>query len=407
MDHHEQRSLPARGLSLPGDGAAGPWVKIAGGVGAAGLVGSGLLGWLGSATEQFVFSYLVSFLFWLSLALGGLIFVLIQYATRAGWSVVVRRLAENAMGTLPIFALLFLPVAYGVHDLFHWSHWAHGEAAQDPLLAKKGLFLNVGFFYVRAAVYLGIWSFLAWWFRRQSLAQDESKDSGATRQMQSVSAPSIVIFAVTVTFASFDWIMSLDPHWYSTVFGVYFFAGCFLAIHAFLILVCLGLQRRRLLPGVVTFEHYHDMGKMLLAFVVFWAYIAFSQFMLIWYANIPEETVWYARRLVPGWYGVTVALAVGHFVLPFFVLLLRDVKRRRITLGLAALWMLAVHYLDLYWLVMPTLHADAAQLHLLDLLAFIGIGGIFLACFGVLTARAALVPLGDPRLRESLSFENV
>jgi len=404
MDHHQQRSLPSRGLTLPADGAIGRWIKIAGAVGVAALAGSALLGFLGDG-KQFFFSYLVSFVFWLSIALGGLIFVLIQYATRAGWSVVVRRMAENAMGTLPIFAILFIPVALGVHDLFHWSH--ADAVAEDPLLAHKSAFLNSGFFYLRAAIYLAIWSLLSWWFRRQSLAQDTSQDPAVTRRMQSVSAPSIVAFALTATFASFDWIMSLDPHWYSTVFGVYFFAGCFLGIHALLVLVSMAMQRHKLLPGVVTFEHFHDLGKMLFAMVVFWAYIGFSQFMLIWYANIPEETVWYAHRLVPGWYGFTIALVVGHFALPFLVLLMRDIKRRRLALQIAALWLLAVHFLDLYWLVMPTLHPHGAQFHFLDLLTFVGIGGIFLACFGVLTTQGALIPLGDPRLRESLSFENV
>lgn len=400
MDH-APRALPAEGIALE-EGATSRWTRIAGIAGIAGLVASALLGW--GHGQEFFSSYLVSFLFWLSLALGALIFVLIQFATRAGWSVVVRRLAEHAMGTLPLFALLFIPLAFGVHDLFHWSH--ADAVAQDPLLQHKAPYLNSGFFYLRAAVYLVAWAAMGWWFRKQSLAQDESKDPAVTRRLQSVSAPAILVYALTVTFASFDWIMSLDPHWYSTVFGVYFFAGCFLGIHALLALLCLGLQKRRLLPGVVTFEHYHDLGKMLFAFVVFWAYIAFSQFMLIWYGNIPEETVWYAHRLHEGWYGVTVALAVGHFVLPFFVLLLRDVKRRRLSLSLAALWLLAVHYLDLFWLVMPNFQHDGPHLGLLDVATFVGIGGLFLAALGALMAKKALVPVGDPRLSESLSFEN-
>jgi hypothetical protein len=404
MDH-APRALPASGLTLPAE-TKRP-LRILGAVGALALaasLGLGLSGGLDKG-QAFFASYLVSFLFWLSLALGALIFVLIQYATRAGWSVVVRRLAEHAMGTMPLFALLFLPIALGVHQLFHWTH---AEAvATDALLQHKSPYLNTGFFYGRAVLYLAIWAALAWWFRRKSLAQDESRDPVVTRRLQSLSAPAIVVYALTSTFAAIDWIMSLDPHWYSTIFGVYFFAGCFLGIHALLILLCLGLQKRKLLPGVVTFEHYHDLGKMLFAFVVFWAYIAFSQFMLIWYANIPEETVWYAHRLVPGWRGVTVALAVGHFALPFLVLLLRDIKRQRVGLGLAALWLLAVHYLDLFWLVMPNFQHHGAHLGLFDLLTFVGIGGLFLAFLGRLMSQGALVPKGDPRLVESLSFENV
>ncbi|MCB1034047.1 MAG: quinol:cytochrome C oxidoreductase [Acidobacteria bacterium] len=404
MEHAHHRTVSADQLKLDGQGL-GRLTKVFGAVGIGGLLLTFLLATRGEeAREQFFFSYLTSFVFWLSLALGALIFVLIQYATRAGWSVVVRRLAEHTMATLPLFAVLFVPIAFGLHDLFHWSH--ADLVAEDPLLMKKSGYLNASFFYFRAVLYFAVWSGLALWFRRRSLIQDLSKDPLTTRLLQSVSAPGIVLFGVTMTFASFDWLMSLDPHWYSTAFGVYFFAGCFLAIHAVLILLSLGLQSRRILPGVVTFEHFHDLGKMLFAFVVFWAYIGFSQFMLIWYANIPEETLWYQERLQHGWYAVTVALAVGHFALPFFFLLLRDVKRRRGTLRLAALWLLAVHFLDIYWIVMPTLHQHGVKLSPMDLTAFLGIGGLFCAALGVLMRRGALVPIGDPRLVESLSFEN-
>jgi hypothetical protein len=200
--------------------------------------------------------------------------------------------------------------------------------------------------------------------------------------------------------------MSLDPHWYSTIFGVYVFAGSTMGILALLVLLGIAFERRGPLAGVVTAEHYHDLGKLLFAFVVFWAYIGFSQFMLIWYANMPEETIWYRHRLEHGWERVTVALVLGHFVLPFFFLLSRDVKRRRGTLAAAALWLLAMHYVDLYWLVMPAV-SESFRPHWLDLVTLVGVGGLALGAFGWLVRRPALVPVADPRLPESLSFENM
>ncbi len=402
MDHHA-RSLPTEGLFLREAASFGRLSKIFGGIGLLCLAATFLLYW--DDGHRLFPSYLVAFLFWLSIALGGLIFVLIQFATRAGWSVAVRRLAEHVMATMPLFALLFVPIVIGAHDLYHWTH--KSAVAADALLLKKSVYLNEPFFIARAVAYFLVWSLLAWWFRRKSIAQDKSRNPAVTRLLQARSAPAILAFAVTMTFASFDWIMSLDPHWYSTVFGVYFFAGCFLAIHAVLALLCLGLQRQGLLPGVVTFEHFHDLGKMLLAFVVFWAYIGFSQYMLIWYANIPEETIFYAERLEHGWYPVTIALVLVHFALPFFILLMRGVKRRRGPLMLVALWLLAAHWLDLYWLVMPPLSHEGPHFGLVDVTAFLGVGGVFLAVLGTLMSKSALVPVGDPRLSESLSFENV
>ena len=358
----------------------------------------------GGDGEAFYRSYLVAFLFWLTLALGGLVFVLIQFASRAGWSVVVRRVAEHVMATLPAFAVLVIPILLGLHDLFHWSH--ADALAHDPLLQHKQPYLNETFFLIRAVVYVLVWTYLAWWFRKVSLAQDSSGDPQLTRKLQRWSPLALIAFALTTTFASFDWIMSLDPHWYSTIFGVYIFGGCMIAICALLILLILGLQRRGRLQGVVTFEHLHDLGKLLFAFVVFWAYIAFSQFMLIWYGNIPEETLWYQHRLEHGWEYLSWALMIGHFALPFLVLLLRGVKRRGWPLALGALWLLVMHYLDIYWLVMPSFKGAHFHLTPLDLTLFVGIGGVFFGCLGLSMRRRALVPVKDPRLAESLAFEN-
>ena len=376
---------------------------VAGAVGLL-LLAAAALGGYGNP-RQFFFSYLVAFLFFLSLSLGGLIFVLIQFATRAGWSVSVRRIAEHSMGTLPLMAVLAIPLAFGFDHLFTW--FDPQVVKDDPLLEKKVAYLNPGFFYVRSFVYLIGWAALGWWFRRQSIRQDDGNAVQMTRRLQIASPPAIVWFAVTITFFAFDWIMSLDPHWYSTIFGVYFFAGSMVSILCLLILLVLLLQRYGLLASIVSEEHLHDLGKLLFGFVVFWAYIAFSQFMLIWYANIPEETLWYAHRLHHGWEYLSFLLAAGHFVLPFFLLISRDAKRNHAVLMTGTVWLLVMHYVDLYWLVMPSYQTEAFRLHWLDLLSLLGLGGVFVAGLFRLMAKPLLIPRRDPRLAESLSFENI
>jgi hypothetical protein len=381
------------------------WARLPAVGGMLAVLGLGLSAYLGrSDPRQLYFSYLVAYLYFLSLALGAQFFVLVQFATRSGWSVAVRRMAEHTMGTLPLFALLFIPVVLGLHQIYDWTGAA--AVAADHLLQHKRPYLNEPFFLGRAAIYLVAWSGIGIWFRRQSMAQDASGERRITRRLQAVSAPALIVYALTVTFASFDWLMTLDPHWYSTVFGVYFFAGAVVCHFALLALLALALRRAGLAAGVITVEHLHDMGKLLFAFVCFWAYIAFSQFMLLWYANIPEETIFYLRRLTGSWSSVSVLLALGHFVAPFFFLLPRTVKRSSGGLLLGALWMLGMHYLDLYWLVMPRIHPEGVRLSLLDLSTWMGVGGVFLAGLGWLMRHAALIPLKDPRLPESLSFEN-
>ena len=405
--------IDSREVSLGRDHPAGRLSLAAGAVGAVALAAAWVLG-----GDRFYPAYLTAFLYFLTLALGALVFVLLQFVTRAGWSVTVRRLAEHAGATLPLFVLLFVPILFGLGELYPWldpladaagGAGGGGHAGGgDPLLEHKRPWLNPGSFYLRSALYLLAWSALGWWLRRESLRQDVTGGPGITRRLQAVSAPGLVVFGVTVTFASFDWVMSVDPHWYSTIFGVYVFSGAVVGVLSLLVLLAMAFERRRgPLAGMVTREHYHDLGKLLFGFVVFWAYIAFSQFMLIWYGNIPEETVWYAHRLEHGWQPVTLALALGHFVVPFFFLLGRDVKRNRWTLGGAAVWMLAFHYLDLYWLVLPAVGEAAFHPHWTDLAAFVAVGGLTAAAFGRLAVGTAMVPLADPRLPEALSFENI
>ena len=369
------------------------------------LAGAAACAILGAANpKQFLFSWLVSFLFFLSLALGGLFFVLIQYASQGGWGIVLRRVGETIFSTIPIMAVLFVPLLFGLRDLYSWA--VPGAAEQDALLHWKAPFLNVPFFLLRAALYFGIWSFIALAYYRRSRGQDLTGDPAISARLRRFAGPAIIVLALTQTFASIDWIMSLTPHWYSTIFGVYFFAGSFVGFIALLSVVIVAMRSAGLLETLVSAEHLHDLGKFLFAFTAFWAYIAFSQFFLIWYGNLPEETIWYKARLVGSWQTVSLLLMGGHFGAPFLYLMGRDVKRRGWTLALGGVWLLAMHFVDLYWQVMPTLHPEGIRPAALDVAALVTIGGCFVAAASWLLRRQALVPIRDPRLAESLAFEN-
>ncbi|MEM7248630.1 MAG: quinol:cytochrome C oxidoreductase [Acidobacteriota bacterium] len=360
-----------------------------------------------SSLAPVVFSFLTACCYFLSLSVGGIFFVLVQHCAKAGWSVVVRRIAEN-VGTLVFwfiipFTLLWL---FGAHDLFHWTH--ADAMATDVVLQWKAPYLNSTFFIVR-----GILAWLVlWWIarinHRDSVEQDLHGSHETSRQLQYWSGFRILLFAFAVTFFAFDWIMSLDAHWFSTMFGVYYFAGSVLGFFAFMTLVVLLLQGAGLLGELITIEHYHDLGKYCFAFTVFWGYIAFSQFMLIWYGNLPEETLWFEHRMNGPWAAVARVLLVCHFLIPFFALMAKTVKKIGFTLGLGAIWLLVVHYVDLYWLIMPNLYVDHWPMKqgIVDLLCFLAAGAAFTALFLRVLTRHALIPLRDPRLQESLAFEN-
>jgi hypothetical protein len=400
----------ARDLALRPDQATippgHPWNRLPMiGAGCA-LLGGAACALVGAGSpQQFFFSWLVAFLFFLSLALGGLFFVLIQYAAQGGWGVVLRRIGETTFATIPLMAVLFVPVALGLHDLFSWS--VPGAADQDALLRWKAPYLNVPFFLIRAVIYFACWSFIALAYYRRSRGQDATGDPAVSVRLRRFAGPAIIVLAVTQTFASVDWIMSLTPHWYSTIFGVYFFAGSFVGFIALLSVVAVAMRRAGLLDTVITAEHLQDIGKLLFGFTAFWAYIAFSQFLLMWYANLPEETIWYKARLEGSWMAVSLLITAGHFVVPFFYLMGYAVKRRGWTLAIGGAWLLVMHFVDLYWQVMPTLHPEGVRPSLLDVAALLAVGGSFVAAASWLLRRQALVPLRDPRLAESLAFENV
>lgn len=385
-------------LAAPGRLAAGAALVAVVGLGA--TLAGGALG-----APAFWSSWLVAWTFFLSITLGGLFFVLIQFLVRAGWSVVVRRLAEVVAATFPLLLVLGLPVVFGLGHLYPWTD-PEVVAASPPLQAKAA-WLDVPFFLVRLAVVFLVWGGLGAWFLRQSTAQDADGDPARTLRMQAVSAPAVIVYALTLTVAAFDLLMSLEPEWYSTIFGVYLFAGGFDAFLAVAVIAVFLLQRTGHLQQAITPEHTHDLGKLMFAFVVFWAYIAFSQYMLIWYSNIPEETVFYLHRQEHGWGGVSLALLFGHFFLPFLAILSRYPKRRPGLLAAVAAWILLMHALDLAWIVYPPTGMVHPTLPWTLVTALVGMGAAWVAMAALLLRRRALLPVRDPRLPESLAFENV
>ncbi len=366
-----------------------------------------------SDPQQFAFSYITAFMFVTSLGLGGLFWTLIHHLSGAGWSVVIRRFAENTSWILIALPVFFLP--FLLFDTQAYA-WMTESPENDPLLAKKLPYLTKGFFYARAIFYFAVWAGISFFLNRYSRRQDADGAPQHSRTVRKWSGPCMIALALTSSFAAFDFMMSLDYHWFSTIFGVYYWAGSIWATMAAMILMSTGFRAAGWLRNTVTIEHLHDMGKLLFGFTMFWTYIAFSQFFLIWYSNIPEETLWYIHRrtgaeeLPLSWNNLSWALFFGHFLIPFFFLLRRQVKRTPVLLSLAAVWILAFHYLDLYWEIMPNNPAYAGERgfmfqlsDLSTLLTLVCASGLVI-CFKMV--GDPLIPLRDPRLHESLAFQN-
>ena len=375
----------------------------------AGLAIAALAGGISSAVgalatpRQFGHSYLAALAFAVSIALGSLFWVMIHHLVDAGWSVVIRRLLENLGSILTWVGLLLIPLLLVLNSVYAWT----GDDSAEPILRAKRAYLNVPFFVGRSALYAAVWGLLAGYLFRQSRRQDHADTPGLSRGMKRASAGGMYAVAVTSTFAAFDWLMTLDYKWYSTIFGVYYWAASILSGLCALTLLVIGLRSFGILSRTITVEHRHDLGKLILGFTIFWAYIAFCQYFLIWYGNQPEETEFYILRRNGTWNAVSWALAIGHFAVPFALLLPRASKRSPRVLGFVAAWLLAFHYLDMYWLVLPNLHRDGIRPHWLDLSTLVAVVSV---C-GLIVARACLtaplVPTGDPRLAESLAYKDL
>lgn len=368
---------------------------------------SALGGW--QQPDDFFFAYLAGWAFLLTTALGGLLFLIFHHLTRASWNVTTSRINEALIWAFPLLFVLGLPLLFGMHDLYHWTHaelYDPSSSHYDEILAGKRPYLNLPFWSIRMVLYFAAWTFVSYRLYTFSVRQDVDPDSSIPAKLRSTSAWGLPLTAVTLAFASYDILMSLDPHWFSTIFGVYFFAGGILSAVAVITLIALLLQNvGGLLEGVVTREHYQDLGKYMFGFVVFWAYIAFSQYMLYWYGGIPEETVWFQHRLQGGWGWHSAYLVLLHFIVPFLVLLPRATKRSHVIMSVMSVWVIGMHWFDIHWIVLPVLR-DSASVHWLDITCWLGLTGIFAGAIMYRLRRHPLVPQNHPYLRESLEFEN-
>ena len=368
---------------------------IAGGAGAAAsLVGLFL------DRRQFFQSYLMTFMLLLGATLGSLALGMIHQLSGGAWGVVTRRIFGAASRVLPVLTLLYLPLLFGLHDLYEWTH--HDVVEADPILSGKARYLNTPFFLARTVLYFAVWNAIAYFLNRWSLEQDRSPDPRIAQRMQMLSAGGLVAYGLTITFASFDWVMSLDPHWFSTIYGVLFMGGQGLTALAFLIIALAWLSRREPLNTIVVPAHFHDLGNLMLAFVMLWAYFSFSQYLIIYSGNLPEEITWYTRRLFTGWRVIGIGLVVFHFALPFLILLSRAVKRNPQLLVKVAIGVIVVRLIDLFWLIAPELHRDGFVLSWLDVLLPVSLGCVWLGCFIWQLRGRPLLPLHDPQFHEAL-----
>lgn len=473
MAGHSHLRLPAE---EPGDFAQKslPVARLAKGAGAVGLLAAIGMGFLSrDGFQTFFFGYLTALGYFMAIALGALFFVLIHHVTRAGWSVNIRRVAENMAAMLPVLAALSVPIFFSVliqrGDLYRWalpsgdvvtevhppsgsptaslptaapkvtelqkSEELHdltstsktedeqedpgpGNRKLDELMVKKQAWLNPVFFCVRMAVYFAIWSIIAIYFLGQSTRQDIDGDYRHTVSMQKYSAPSLVLFGLSVTLAAYDMFMSLDPHWYSTMFGVYYFAGAVQSFFAAIIVILYLMQRGGYLKEAVTIEHYHDLGKYLFAFVFFFGYIGFSQYMLQWYASLPDELGWPARHgmstanahsaLGNTWHWVSLLVLFGCILIPFPSLMSRHVKRKTGVLVFWACWLLFFQFINLIWIVLPEMRHGFRWMPIVaSVVTAVGMGGVLVAAWLRVASKHKLRPVNDPRMAESAAFVNI
>jgi len=374
---------------------------------AVGVIGLALCG-LGATVDprQAAFSYLAAFSAWLSVALGALLMVMISHLSGASWFVALRRSAETAAATLPLFALLFVPLLFVLPELYPW---ARPPATLDEhlraALAAKGTYFERPFFIARAVAYFVVWTATALLLRRWSVRRDaDPADPAPVRRQRVLAALGLPPVAFALTWASFDWLMSLAPEWVSTVFGVYWFVGGFVAALGLFAVLAFVLRRDGVLAEALTESHVHALGKLTLTFVIFWGYIAYAQYFIIWIADIPAEAGWYLPRVTGPWRPVALLLVIGHFVIPFAALLSWRLKRSPRALAAVGAWLLVMHCVDAYWLVLPALHPRTAIPHWLDLAAFAGVGGVALALWAMGMSRGVAAPVGDPLWESGLEY---
>jgi hypothetical protein len=388
-------------LAAPVRISQSPWRHVPVALFVLGLLGASLGAW--QDPRQLGYSFLLAYMFFLSLGLGALFLVILHHVFDASWSVPIRRYVEHLALSLPVLAICFLPWFYLSQHIYGWMRPENADHA----LRAKAAYLNPSFFYLRAIVYHAVWSLLAWRLRYWSLRQDESGAASCTYRLRRWAAVGIFLFGITVTLASIDWITTLQHQWYSTMFGVYYFAGSVWMTLALVYVLAVVLHRTGPLRGVVTARQFRDLGVLLLAFTVFSAYIHFSQYFLIWNAAIPEETFWYVQRDQGTWRQVGLLLVFGHFLVPFLLLLRIDAKHYLPLMIPLCGWVWVMHLVDLAFNIQPPLHPDGFAVHWMDVACFLGLGGILTWSFLRQLEKHPAYPVRDPRLLECLTYVEV
>jgi hypothetical protein len=349
--------------------------------------------------EQFFRSYLLGYLFWIAIPLGSTAIVMMHHLTGGQWGVPIRRLLEAGSRTFLVMAVLFVPLLFGLSHLYSWARPA--EVAADAILQYKHAYLNVPFFVGRTVIYFAVWLALAYFLNKWSFEQDRTGDPALATRLEALSAPGLILYGITVTFSSVDWAMSLEPKWFSTIYGMIFMVVQALAAMAFVIVVARLLADREPFSRVVSPSQFNDLGNLLLAFVMLWAYLSFSQLLIIWSGNLKDEITWYLSRASGGWAWLAVVLIVFHFFVPFLLLLSRDVKQRVKVLSVVAGSLIFLSLVDMFWLLVPAFEQAGPRLHWMDLAATAGIGGVWLAAFIWQLKEKPLLPLRDPRFQEA------
>jgi len=328
---------------------------------------------------------------------------MIHHLTGGRWGFVIRRFLEAGFSTVPLMAILFVPICFGLGSLYPWARpdLVNGAA----VLRKRHPYMSTEWFIMRSVLCLGLWSLIAWWLRKASLAQDKTIEVTSARLLRTMSGPGVLIYPLTATFAYIDWILSLEVEWYSTIFAVIVITGQVLAALALAVVLLRVLGDGEFILSLKREEIYQQLGNLLLTFVLFWTYLSFSQLLIIYSANLPQEIDWYLHRIAGGWHIIVALIAAFHFFVPFCLLLFRSLKRNLNSLATIAAILLATHVLALYWLVAPSIHPDGPAIHWLDVATFIGVGGVWLGAFAGLLLRAPLLPQNDPRMTQELAYE--
>lgn len=348
------------------------------------------------------YNLLLNFMFIISIGLGSLFLVALEYVAGAVWSTPFRRVSEFLSALLYLVPIIAIPLFFNMHDLFHWSHQEAMET--DRLLQEKSPFLNTSFFIIRGVVVFVIWLLFYFFITKNSKSQDENGRQELTRRNIKLSAVFMPVFAFTISLAAIDWIMSLEAHWFSTIFGVYYFSGTVLAALASATIIIVLLKENNYLPAGLVSDHYYSLGALLFAFTNFWAYIAFSQYLLIWYANLPEETFWFAQRWEGSWQIISLGIILVHFVIPYAGLLSQSSKMNPKRLFIMSSWILFAHYYDLYWLIMPNYNKSGLVFGWIEIAFVIATIGVIILLFRYKMRNNNLVPVGDPKLKRAMDF---